>query len=120
MSDDIRVRPVTRTAKRKPKLPDVVGRIVEKCDPARVMELYYWSREPGLLEVIRAIAAMPEDGREALESFFAVAGDPSTVAATWEQSGRLTLESNSLGEALQVIGYFLADPTGINRESEPN
>jgi hypothetical protein len=120
MSDDVRVRCVSRAARGQPRMPDVVSRIVAKCDPARLMEIYYWSREPGLLEIIRAIAAMPEPGRQALESFFALGGDPETVVATWEESGRLTLQSNNLGEALEVIGYFLADPTGINRESEPN
>ena len=117
---DVRVRCVNRDTRCQPKMPDVVSRIVAKCDPARLMELYYWSREPGLLEIIRAIAAMPQPGRDALESFFALGGDPQNVAATWAESGRLTLESNNLGEALEVIGYFLADPTGINRESEPN
>jgi hypothetical protein len=101
-------------------MPDVVSQIVAKCDPARLMELYYWSQEPGLLEITRAVAAMPEAGREALESFFALGGDPQSIVATWEESGRLSLESNNLGQALEVVGYFLADPTGINTKSEPN
>ena len=120
MSDEVKVRCMNRAAKAQPKVPDVVTQIVAKSDPARLMELYYWSEEPGLLEIIRAVAAMPETGREALESFFALGGDPQSVVATWEATGRLSLESHSLGEALEVVGYFMADPTGINRESEPN
>jgi len=119
MSHEVKERRRNRT-RGQPGVPDVVNQIIAKCDPARLMELYYWSQEPGLLEITRAIAAMPEAGRDALESFFALGGDPQSVVATWEESGRLTLESDSLGEALQVLGYFMADPTGINRESEPN
>ena len=60
-------------------MPQVVSQIVARCDHARLMELYYWTQEPALLEIIRAIAGMPESGREALESFFRLGGDPQTV-----------------------------------------
>ncbi|HXW24995.1 MAG TPA: hypothetical protein VEK73_09625 [Xanthobacteraceae bacterium] len=120
MSDDVKLRCVGRAARPQPKMPDVVNQIVARSDPARLMELYYWTQEPGLLEIVRAVAAMPAAGREALESFFALGGDPQSIVATWETDGRLSLESNNLGQALEVIGYLLADPTGINRESEPN
>ena len=103
-----------------PKLPDVLTQIVAKCDPGRVMELYYWSREPGLLDIMRAIGAMPEASREALESFFALVGDPQSVAATWETSGRLSLESRNLGETLAVARYLLGGPDGINHKTEVN
>jgi hypothetical protein len=62
----------------------------------------------------------PSGCSESLESFFALGGDPQSIIASWETDGRLTLESNNLGRALEVVGYFLADPSGINRESEPN
>jgi hypothetical protein len=120
MSDEVKLRCMGRAARPQPKMQDVMSQIVAKCDPARLMELYYWCQEPGLLEITRAIAAMPESAREALESFFALGGDPQSVSASWEMDGRLLLESNNLEQALEVVGYFLADPTGINRESEPN
>ena len=119
MSDDVK-RCMNRTARAKPRMPEVVNQIVAKCDPARLMEIYYWSEEPGLLEIIRAVAGLSETARESLESFFALGGDPQSIIASWETDGRLTLESNNLGRALEVVGYFLADPSGINRESEPN
>jgi hypothetical protein len=120
MSDDVKSRCVNRTVRTQPKMQEVMSQIAAKCDRARLMELYYWCQEPGLLEITRAIAAMPESARDALESFFALGGDPHSIGANWEADGRLTLESNNLGEALEVMGYFLLDPTGINRESEPN
>lgn len=120
MSSETRMCRTNRTAKARPKLPDVVTQIVARSDPARVVELYYWSQEPGLLEIIRAISAMPEAGREALESFFALVGDAQSVVATWESTGRLSLESRALGETLAVAKYFLEGPGGAGWESEPN
>ena len=119
MSDEVK-RCMSRAAKSEARMPEVVSQIVARCDHARLMELYYWIQEPGLHEIIRAIAGMPEAGREALESFFRLGGDPQTVTATWETDGRLALESDNLGRALEVVTYLMADPTGINRQSEPN
>jgi hypothetical protein len=119
MSDEVK-RCMNRAARSETRIPEVVSQIVARCDHARLMELYYWIQEPGLLEIIRAIAGMPEAGREALESFFRLGGDPQTVTATWETDGRLSLESDNLGRALEVVTYLMADPTGINRQSEPN
>ena len=120
MSDEVKLRCMNRGVRGEARMTEVVSQIVARCDHARLMELCYWIQEPGLLEIIRAIAGMPEAGREALESFFRLGGDPQTIVATWETDGRLTLESNNLGRALEVVTYLMADPTGINRESEPN
>ena len=120
MSDEVKLRCVNRTGRPQPNMQEVMNQIATKCDPARLLELYYWCREPGLLEITRAVAAMPDAAREALESFFALGGDAQSIVASWETDGRLSLESNRLGRALEVMGYFLADPSGINRESEPN
>ena len=120
MSDELKLRSVGRAVRGQGRLGEVVNHIIDRCDHPRLMELYYWTQEPGLLEIIRAIAAMPESGREALESFFRLGGDPQAIVATWETDGRLTLESDNLGRALQVVTYLMADPTGINRETEPN
>ena len=120
MSDEVKLRCMNRGARGDTRMPEVVGHIVSRCDHARLMELYYWTQEPGLLEIIRAVAGMSEGGREALESFFRLGGDPQTVSANWETDGRLVLESDNLGRALEVVTYLMADPTGINRESEPN
>jgi len=120
MSDQVKAAAADRVAKSAPTLPDVLGQILAKCDPGRVMELYYWSKEPGLLDIMRAIGAMPEASREALESFFALVGDPQSVAATWESSGRLALESRNLGETLAVARYLLGGRDAINRKTDVN
>src|SRR5690349_12731648 len=47
---------------RKAAAERVVRMLVAGCSsPAEALELYYWSREPGLLEIIRGIAMMSED-----------------------------------------------------------
>src|ERR1700747_1953094 len=119
MSDEVKDC-MSRPPRSDTRMPEVVSQIVARCDHAKLMELYYWTQEPGLLEIVRAIAGMPESGREALESFFRLGGDPQSVTISWGTDGPLSLESNNLGQALEVVSYFLADPTGINRESEPN
>ena len=120
MGDAVKTRCMSKSQNEQPTLPDVVSRIVGRCDPARLMELYYWSQEPGLLEIIRAVSAMPAATREAIESFVALVGEPDSVVASWASSGRLSLEARSVGEALSVISYLMADPTGLTRKSEPH
>jgi hypothetical protein len=37
----------------------------------QLMELHYYAGEPGFLEIVRALAALPEDAREDLRKFLA-------------------------------------------------
>jgi hypothetical protein len=59
-------------------------------NPADMLELYYWSKEPGFTQLIRALATMPEHTRAALETFIALARDSKTVKADLDQRGVLT------------------------------
>src|SRR3979409_2421122 len=95
------VKQCARTlANSEPKLPELLQQIMAKSSHERIVELCYWAQEPGLLNIIRAVSAMPDQAREALDSFFALVGDSQSVVAQWESSGRLVLESPQLGEAL--------------------
>lgn len=75
-------------------------------DPAELLELYYWSKEPGFIQLIRAIATMPEHTRAALETFIALARDSRSVSAALDSRGVLTFCSaeaaRSLALAMQV------------------
>jgi hypothetical protein len=93
------------TSETTSKLRDLVSAIVEQGDARSVMEMYYWSQEPGLLEIMRAIATMPENARTALEVFLAMSHEPSAISAQWDGSGRLTLTSPQAGQAIAVIQY---------------
>ena len=88
----------------EPQLDRLIEHIFRQLDsPARVMELYYWSREPQLLEIIRSIIAMPAQSREQLEAFLSMAGDPATIAASIDKNGRLSLTSSHVVDALDLI-----------------
>lgn len=67
-------------------------RTLVACDgnPADMLELYYWSKEPGFTQLIRAIATMPEHTRAALETFIVLARDSKSVTADLDQRGVLT------------------------------
>jgi hypothetical protein len=60
-------------------------------NPALLRELYYLSLEPGFLPVIRAVAALPEAARSALESFVRNAPDASAIVAQFESDPCLRL-----------------------------
>jgi hypothetical protein len=59
-------------------------------NPAAMLELYYWSKEPGFRQLIRAIATMPEHTRAALEAFITLARDSKSVTADLDRRGVLT------------------------------
>lgn len=59
-------------------------------NPADMLELYYWSKEPGFTQLIRAIATMPEHTRATLETFIMLARDSRSVSAALDSRGVLT------------------------------
>lgn len=89
---------------REPSLEELLERMVRQLDsPARVIELCYWSRERNLLDIMRAVVAMPETAREALEAFLSMAGEPEKIVATLDTTGRLTLASPQVAQALDLL-----------------
>jgi hypothetical protein len=95
-----------KTALDKPEdLADLIESIAEQGNPARLLEVYYWSREPGFLEIVRTFAAMPESARAAIEAFVSIAHDPSLITATWDVAGRLTLTSPQVGQAIAIAQH---------------
>jgi hypothetical protein len=62
-------------------------------DPARLLECYYWSQEPGIVECVRALLAMPVAARNLLEVFLAAAVARDTIKASVDDQGALKLSS---------------------------
>jgi hypothetical protein len=62
---------------------------------ARVIEMAYLSQEPGLMEIIRAIACLPVATRAALQAFLSAVPDPGQVSAA-RHSGELVLSPLSV------------------------
>jgi hypothetical protein len=59
----------------------------------RLLECYYWTQEPGLLEFIRAFLAMPVEAQTALRAFLAAAVVRSSITASVDAAGTLSLRS---------------------------
>jgi hypothetical protein len=73
------------------ELADIVRDLVlQEGDPAKVLELHYWSQEPGVLECIRAIAVMTIEARSALQAFL-TASTGHTITVSLDGSGGLNL-----------------------------
>jgi len=79
-------------------------RTLAACDgnPADMLELYYWSKEPGFTQLIRAIATMPEPTRAALETFIMLARDSRSVRAALDSRGVLTFCSAEAAKSVAL------------------
>jgi|tagenome__1003787_1003787.scaffolds.fasta_scaffold17853219_2 hypothetical protein len=74
-----------------PKTETLVETLVSECrDPARLLELYYWSTEPELLPIIRGFASLPSGTRALLEAFLRTT-DTKSVSAEIKMDGRICL-----------------------------
>ena len=88
----------------------LIQTLAHGCDsPAKVLELYYWSKEPGLLEVIRGVAAMREEVRAVIEAFIALAGDAQSTSADLDGRGVLTLASAEAARTAALARYLAAN-----------
>jgi hypothetical protein len=88
---------------RDPATERLIRTLVDGCgSPAVALELYYWSREPGLIEVIRGIATMPEETKAVIEAFIALARDARSVSAALDARGVLTLASAEAARAVAL------------------
>jgi len=99
---------------------DIIESILAECkDRSQFLEVYYLSREPDLLHIMRAVAAMPEDARASLEAFLVMSNSPATIVANWDGSGRLTLSSPDIREAVAMIRYC-TDTEDMEKPPLPN
>ena len=69
----------------------------------RLVECYYWSQEPGLVEFIRAFLAMPTEVQTALRAFFAAAVARSSVTASVDTAGALILRAPEAAPVLTAL-----------------
>lgn len=57
---------------------------------SRILELLYWSQEPGALEMLRSFLALRSEDSSRLLSFLASA-DPSSVSIRTDDNGQLVM-----------------------------
>lgn len=67
-------------------------------DESRLLELYYWSQEPGVVELIRAYLEMDERARLTLGNFMLTAR-PQSIVASSDGSGNLVLSQVASAKA---------------------
>jgi hypothetical protein len=103
-----------RKSRKKPA-EHLIQILAASTSPAEMLELYYWSKEPGLAEVIRHIAAMPEGTRAAIEAFIALARDAKSVSADLDACGVLTLRSGEAARAIALAHYAAAEDDDLSR-----
>jgi hypothetical protein len=123
-----------RSKRATPKLGEALGAKVDRTPRSRamaiaalsdaegwshVLELHYWSREPGMLDIIRTLIAMPEVTRASVEAFCAIAHDPGAIAADLDAAGRLTLTSAQIGRTVAIL-QFCSDNEDPETPRRPN
>jgi hypothetical protein len=83
----------------------VLRELIEHCcDPARLLELYYWSAEEDLVDTLRRYIELPEQPREALRAFLIMVADcPESVVVSVSQNGDLTLSSPTVAQLMSTI-----------------
>ena len=93
-------------------LAGLLKRIVEECpDPARLIELYYWSAEHELAEVMRQYIALSPEVRAALHAFLMLVKDePGSVTVQIATNGEMTFSAPAVAELAEKIGRPGAPP----------
>ena len=87
-------------------LNGILKRIIEDCPhPGRLLELYYWSSERELAEVMRQYVGLSPDVRAALHAFLMLAKDkPDTVTVRIASNGELTFSSPAVADLARKLG----------------
>jgi hypothetical protein len=102
---------MTNRADERP-LTGVLKRIVEECpSPARLIELYYWSAEHELAEVMRQYIALSPEVRAALHGFLMLVKDePRSVTVQIGENGEMTFSAPAAVELAKKIANPDAPP----------
>ena len=85
-----------RRRSQRTEIVQLISRLAINCkNPARILELFYWSREPELAEIMRNIIGLPDEAKTTLHAFFRLAeSDPKSISVTVNADGDLTLTSS--------------------------
>jgi hypothetical protein len=89
----------------KQHLAGLLRILVEDCPhPARLIELYYWSAEHELADVMRQYVALSPEVRAALHAFLMLVKDaPGSVTAQIAANGELTISAPAAVELAEKI-----------------
>jgi hypothetical protein len=76
----------------------VLGRV----PASQILELAYWSKAPGMLELAHAYFIMPQKSQATLRGFLALVR-PQTISAKVDKSGQLILSSPDVTTATPIL-----------------
>lgn len=87
-------------------LNGVLKRIVEECPhPGRLIELYYWSSERELADVMRQYISLSAEVRAALHAFLLLVKDaPGSVTVRIAENGELAFSAPAAAELARKMG----------------
>jgi hypothetical protein len=90
----------------------LLKRIVEQCPhPSRLIELYYWSAEDQLAEVMRQYIALTPEVRTALHGFLMLVKDePGSVTVQISANGAMTFSAPTVVDLAEKIGSQAPPP----------
>jgi hypothetical protein len=113
MSGGIMPRRKTKPGPDEADIRDVLRRLVATVrSPARIVELYYWSQERHLRDLMRAFVMLPPRTQEILLAFLQLNTDPEQIVAAIDADGRVILSSPALKELQAMAGSgMLAEPS---------
>jgi hypothetical protein len=97
-------------------LNGILKRIVEDCPhPGRLLELYYWSSERELAEVMRQYIALAPDVRAALHAFLLLVKDaPGSVTVRIAQNGDLAFSAPAAADLARKVANAEPPPTFLH------
>src|ERR1043165_4092273 len=105
MSGGIMPRRKTKPGPDEADIRDVLRRLVATVrSPARIVELYYWSQERHLRDLMRAFVMLPPRTQEILLAFLQLNTDPEQIVAAIAADGRVILSPPALKELRAMPG----------------
>lgn len=98
---------------RNNQVRDVIKTIINGgTDTSRLLELYYWTREPGIIELIRAYLDLPERTQRSLSTYL-LNGRPQSIVSSFDPQGRLILARSSAAEMTRPAGKPAATTASV-------
>jgi len=100
----------------EPHLNGLLKRIVEDCPhPGRLIELYYWSAERELADVMRQYIALSPEVRAALHAFLLLVKDePGSVTVRIAANGELAFSAPAAVELARKMASPGVPPTFLH------
>jgi len=94
------------------RLNAVLKGLLEECPhPARLLELYYWSAEHELAEVMRQYIALSAEVRAALHAFLLLVKDaPGSVTVRIAENGELAFSAPAAAELARKMANVSPPP----------